>query len=159
MKKQNGTTTIPVEFADIEQPSPPLPPPGSLKKPSEKGDNAAALIATLLKNDQTVVVGGISLIGDKETVVPIISIVASHNGMLRGWVLPIGHPHMELAFNYIDVANGMPPIVMADAEVHFIGTAEPALTLPDANVAELIEIVQFVLPFITKEGPPVLLDW
>ena len=159
MKKQNGTTIIPVDFADIEQTNPPLPAPVTLRKPSEKADNAATLIAALLKKDQTVVVGGVSLIGSDEIVVPIISVVHSHNGMLRGWALPIGHPSMELGFHYIDVANGMPPVVMADAEVHFIGTADVSMTLPDANVGNLLEIAQFVLPFITKEGTPVVTDW
>lgn len=148
MAKPNGKS-IPVDFASIRTDIP-VPPPESLRFAGGTS-NAVTLIGTLLTSGYTIAVGGTSLIGAGQTVVPIVSIVRLNEGMLRGWGLAIGHPDKELAFNYIDVAHGMVAIdsVFPASNVDFVGTADQALAAPDAPVEQLVEIAQFVFPLIT----------
>jgi hypothetical protein len=139
---------IPLKFPAIAPGDAPPSRPTSLQLQAEGKPPAAALIGVLLTGGKTVVVGGTSLIDPSDRLVPIISIVQLHDGMLRGWGLPIGHPHQELGFYYIDVAKGMAPFFFPDHAVDFVGTADARLTLPDATYEELIEMARYVFPFV-----------
>lgn len=135
------------------------PRPAFLLKPASTDESSPQLVARLLLDGMTVVVGGVSIIGAKLTVVPIISIVRLQDGMLHGWALAIGHPTKPLEFTYFDVAKGMPSVFMADTMVYFIAVTDAILATEAASQDDLIAIARYAFAFISDNGPPKDIDW
>ncbi|MEK7602365.1 MAG: hypothetical protein AAB472_02675 [Patescibacteria group bacterium] len=115
----------------------------------------------LLKRNETVAVGGISIVGAEGTIVPIISILQIVRSEMVGWTLVMNHPyHSSHDFLRVDAIH-MPLDVLPFPQTmtYFVGKADARLV--DANVPkeDLQSVVAFILAFLSDEGPPKGIDW
>lgn len=151
-----------IEFDIIgSNPNEIVPRPACLMEP-DGANSTNDLTIQLLSTNKITIVGGVSLIGTKMWVVPVIGILQMYKqGFWRGWSLYIGHPDNELAFTWVDSEQTpMQEVPVANTMIYFVGTSEQtSLVLADASLDDLTALARFVFPFISDEGPPKGVDW
>lgn len=120
-----------------------------------------------IENGKTVVIGGLSLVGESGYMVPVVGIiktgaVTEDSTHLKGWSLHLGHPdekfrmlrHFNTEQSIEDVCLPLPNCI-----VYFACETDSALIEEDADAETLMQIAHFVVPFINDDGPPKNIDW
>lgn len=120
-----------------------------------------------LENGKTVVIGGLSLIGEKMYMVPTVGIIQltkrePEGGDMRGWALHLGHPDEKFRkLCYFDTAQSAEDMALPlpNYLIYFACEINTEFTQEDADAETLMQIAHFVVPFISDAGPPKGIDW
>lgn len=119
-----------------------------------------------LPNDVTpkaVVVAGVSFIGDEGYICPTVTILGANpdSGEIFGWSICFGHPFYKpddepYSFRIYEnegatTARGTE---WPNGIVYFQAEVDNALALPEADLGKIDEVIAYVLPYISDEGPP-----
>lgn len=120
-----------------------------------------------IENGKTVVIGGLSLVGESGYMVLVVGIIKTgavtpDGAHLKGWSLHLGHPdekfrmlrHFNTEQSVKDVCLPLPNYL-----VYFACETDSAFTEEDADAEVLTQIAHFVVPFISDAGPPKGIDW
>lgn len=104
--------------------------------------------------------GGISIIRERGNIVRIISLLQIKNENLQGWVFTLGHPEKEPGFEFIDATMGsLNELPFPNCMTYFVGEVDEVILQKDTPSEELENIGQFIIHFISDEGPPTGIDW
>lgn len=120
-----------------------------------------------LENGKTVVVGGLSLIGEMGQIVGVVGIIristiTPEGAHLKGWSLHIGHPNEKFRIlRHFDTERSVEDTLLPlpNCMVYFACETDQALAEEDADAEVLMQIAHFVPPFISDAGPPEGIDW
>jgi len=141
--------------------------PTMLKKFDAVVGTYEAEVLQRLENGKTVVIGGLSLVGEKMYIVPSIGIMQltehkPEGAHLKGWALHLGHPDEKFRkLCYFDTSQSVEDVELPlpNYLVYFACEIDPEFNQEDVDAEVLMRIAQFVLPFISDSGPPKDIDW
>lgn len=135
--------------------------PASLKHPTGlKATRTEAAVIEILATGKAVACGGISIIGHRGHIVRIISLLQIKDKNFHGWLFTQGHPNKKPGFEFIDATIGsLNELPFPDYMTYFVGEVDKAILQKDILVEELESITQFIIPFISNDGPPTGIDW
>lgn len=158
--------TLPIQIDEAFQGSVP-PRPKELRKFDSVDGTYNNEAARRLEEGKTIVVGGLSLIGEAGCIVPTIGIMRlgarSPTGFdIRGWSLHVGHPDEKFRLlRHFNTERSVEDVLLPEPNcmTYFACEADDALAEEDADETVLAQIVRFVAVFISDEGPPEKIDW
>lgn len=138
------------------------PRPASLWFPEDtRGMSTDDAVISLLEAGRVVVIGGFSLLGEKGLMVWLVSVLQKHEDNLRGWLFTSNHPGEEgPALDHVDSSiKPLEKLPVPNVMVYFVGETSEDRVRAEAPQDDIQNLVRFVLPFISDEGPPKGIDW
>ena len=140
------------KYAEVEQ----LPPIPSTIKPLPHSEAEQSQV-------NAVVIAGLNLLGERGYMCPTVSIINLNHktGEMFGWSLCLGNPDPKLEekpyYFRISEKEGASTVrgtEIPNAIIYLEAEVDEALTEPEADSQKLEEVLAYVLPYISDNGPP-----
>jgi hypothetical protein len=155
----NTALVFPISAREIRPKKGTLPNRPTSLKPLPSDDTRVDANAPLATS-KTVAIGGISIIGEKGYITPVITLFQIKEGNLTGWTLVTNPNNSSMHLKYFDASNeSFIESYFPNTIVYFTGEVDTLTTMQNFSREELVAIARFISAFISDDGPPKEIDW